>query len=164
VSQASRLATFLGIAVAGSVVALIGSASTWTRVVEPAHELVTSLGSIKVPGTVHTYSAGDLGSPILPIALLCLVFSLMGFLVGPRARIVSTALLLAGGVALLVFTFTVPKPPSNVPGVRHSGPGRVVTSVGAAFVLAGATGALPLASRVQRIRMPESGPDEAGAV
>jgi len=144
----------------GSGLATIGAATTWYRTVQPSRKITSSLGVVPIPGAVHSHSPSDLGSPILPIAVLCLVFGLLAFLLGPRARTVLLGLVVAGSIAVVALTFTVRKPVEAGASVR-SAPGRIVTPIGAAVGLIAAAAGLPLSTKVRRVRMPESGP-EAG--
>ena len=92
--------------------------------------------------------------------MLCLVFGLLAFLLGPRARTVLLGVVVAGSIAVVAVTFTVRKPVEAGASVR-SAPGRIVTPIGAAVGLIAAAAGLPLSTKVRRVRMPESGP-EAG--
>jgi formate hydrogenlyase subunit 3/multisubunit Na+/H+ antiporter MnhD subunit len=112
-----------------------------------------------VRGAVHPYSPADLGSPLLPIALLCLVFTLLAFLVGPRARTVLMGLVLAGAFAMIPLSFVVHKPVAGTGRVEMAA-GRIVAPIGAVFALGGAAAAIPLSARVRRVGMPETGPQE----
>jgi hypothetical protein len=159
VKPAPRLATFLSIAVIGSGVAVIGAATTWYRTVQPDRPITSGLGVARLPGAVHAHSPSDLGSPLLPIAVLCLVFGLLAFLVGPRARAVLIGLVIAGGLALIPLTFVVKKPVEA--GARvESAPGRIVTPTGAVVALAAGVAAFPISTKVRRVRMPETGPGD----
>ena len=155
----SRLAAFLSVTVVGAGVAVIGAATTWYRTVGPTQSIGSPLGTVRVRGAVHPYSPADLGSPLLPIALLCLVFTLLAFLVGPRARTVLVGLVLAGALVLIPLSFVVRKPAAGN-GRVESAAGRVVTPIGAAGALIAAGGVLPLAARVRRVGIPETGPQE----
>jgi hypothetical protein len=159
VTAGSRLAAFLGCAAAGSGVAVIGATTTWYRTVGRAQRIDSSIGTIHVGGNVHSYSSGELGSPLPAIALLCLVFALLAYLVGPRARTLLVGSVLAGSAAMVALSFTVPEPIATA-AVRQGAAGRFVTPIGAAVALVGAAGALPLSARVRRVRMPETGPAE----
>jgi hypothetical protein len=159
VKPGPRLATFLSVTVVGAGVAVIGAGTTWYRTVGPTQTIGSPLGTIRVRGAVHPHSPADLGSPLLPIALLCLVFTLLAFLVGPRARTVLVGLVLAGALAMIPLTFVVHKPARGT-GRVQSAAGRIVTPVGAVVTLVGAGAALPLSARVRRVRMPETGPQE----
>jgi hypothetical protein len=159
VKPGSRLAAFLSLTVTGAGVAVIGAATTWYRTVDPTQSIGSPLGTIRVRGTVHPYSPADLSSPLLPIALLCLVFTLLAYLIGPRARTVLVGLVLAGALAMIPLSFVVHKPAAGT-GRVQSAAGRIVTPVGAVVALVGAGAALPFASRVRRVGMPETGPQE----
>src|SRR5260221_13417925 len=87
--------------------AVIGAATAWYRTIGPTQSIGSRLGTVRVPGAVHSFSPADLGSPLLPIALLCLVFGLLAFLVGPRPRTLLVGLVLAGYVALVALSFLV---------------------------------------------------------
>lgn len=154
-----RLAAFLSVTVAGAGVAVIGAATTWYRTVAPTQSIESQLGTVPLPGAIHPYSPSDLGSPLLPIALLCLVFGLLAFLVGPRARTLLVGLVLAGALAMIPLSFTVDRPPATNARVE-SATGRIVTPIGALVALIGAGAALPLSTRVRRVRIPETGPQE----
>src|SRR5439155_13901344 len=106
----------------------------WYRAVGPTQLIQSPLGTVRVRGAVHTYSPGDLGSALPPIALLCLVFGLLAFLVGPRARTLLVGLVLAGAVAIVVLSFVVHKPVVRS-GTIQSAPGRLVTPLGGAVAL-----------------------------
>ncbi|MGZ4210530.1 MAG: hypothetical protein ACXVQX_08025, partial [Actinomycetota bacterium] len=106
----ARLATFLGGAVAGSALAAIGASTTWYRTIARAHDIPSSIGNIHVRGAVHSYSAGDLGSPIPALALLCLVLAVLAYLVGPRARALLVGLVAAGAASIVALSFFVPAP------------------------------------------------------
>jgi hypothetical protein len=147
------------VTVLGAGVAVIGAATTWYRTVGPAQSIGSPLGTVRVRGAVHPYSPADLGSPLLPIALLCLVFTLLAFLVGPRARRVLVGLVLAGALAMIPLSFVVDKPAAGN-GRVESAAGRIVTPIGAVAALLGAGAAVPLAARVRRVGMPETGPQE----
>ncbi|HJT38006.1 MAG TPA: hypothetical protein VJ818_06235 [Actinomycetota bacterium] len=153
-----RLATYLSIAVIGAGVATVGAATAWYRTVQPTRTITTSLGIVRLPGAVRSHSPSDLGSPVLPIAVLCLVFGLLAFLTGPRSRAVLIGLVGVGSIALVVLTFTVKKP-VETGAVIQSAPGRIVTPVAAVVALGAAAAALPISSSVRRVRMPESGPE-----
>jgi hypothetical protein len=159
VKPAPRLATFLSIAVIGSGVAVIGAATTWYRTVQPPRSITSGIGVARLPGAVHTHSPSDLGSPLLPIAVLCLVFGLLAYLVGPRARAALIGLVIVGAVALIPLTLTVKKP-VEVGARVQSAPGRIVTPIGAVVALGAAVAAFPISARVRRVRMPETGPEE----
>lgn len=142
----------------GSGVAVVGAATTWYRTVQPPRSITTAIGVARVPGAVHSHSPSDLGSSLLPIAVLCLVCGLLAFLVGPRARAALIGLLIVGAVALIPLTFTVMKPIEA--GARvQSAPGRIVTPIGAVVALGAAVSAFPISSKVRRVRMPETGPE-----
>jgi hypothetical protein len=117
---------------------------------------------MNIGGAVHSYTASDLGSPVLPIALMCLVLALGSFLVGPHTRTVLTGLLFLASMALLFFAVTVSGPPAHIVGAALAGPGRIPTYVGAVVACAGAAASFPLVAHVERIRIPESGPEESG--
>ena len=155
-----RLAAFLSCVVVGAGIAVIGAATTWYRTVAPAQSIGSTLGTVRVRGPVHPYAPADLGSPLLPIALLCLVFGLLAFLVGPRARTLLVGLVLAGALALLPLSFVVRKPAAGT-GKVETAAGPIVTPIGAVVALVGAGAALPLSTRVRRVRMPETGPADA---
>jgi hypothetical protein len=159
VKPGSRLAAFLSVTVVGAGVAVIGGATTWYRTVGPTQSIGSPLGTVRVRGAVHPYSPADLGSPLLPIALLCLVLTLLAFLVGPRARAVLVGLALAGALALIPLSFVVRKPAAGNGRVEGAA-GRIVTPIGAVVALVGAAAALPLSARVRRVGMPETGPQE----
>jgi len=159
VKPAPRLATFISIAVIGSGVAVIGAATAWYRTAQPPQTITSGIGVVRIPGAVHSHSPSDLGSALLPIAVLCLVLGLLAFLVGPRARAALIGLVIVGAVALLPLTFTVKKPVAV--GARvQSAPGRIVTPIGALVALGGAVWAFPISTKVRRVRMPESGPGD----
>jgi hypothetical protein len=139
--------------------AVIGAATAWYKTIAPTQSIGSPLGTVRFRGAVHSFSPADLGSPLLPIALLCLVFGLLAFLVGPRARTLLVALVLAGAVASLPLSFVVRKPVLQAGNIQ-SAPGRIVTPIGAVIALVGAGSALPLSARVRRVRMPETGPVE----
>lgn len=155
---APRLATFLSIAVIGSGVAVIGAATTWYRTTQPSRSITSGIGVVRLPGAVHAHSPSDLGSPILPIAVLCLVCGLLAFLVGPRARAALIGLVIVGAVALIPLTFTVKKPVEAGARVQSTA-GRVVTPIGAVVALSAAVPAFPISAKVRRVRMPETGPE-----
>ena len=136
---------------------MIGAATAWYRTVRPGSTITSRIGTVRLPDVVHSHSPSDLGSPLLPIAVLCLVVGLLAFLVGPRARAASIALVAVGSVAVIVVGFTVRKPVESGATVR-SAPGRIVTPIGAFLALGSAAAALPLSTKVRRVRMPESGP------
>jgi hypothetical protein len=159
VKPGPRLAAFLSCAVVGAGIAVIGSATAWYRTIAPTRSIGSPLGTVRVRGAVHSFSPADLGSPLLPIALLCLVFGLLAFLMGPRARTLLVGLVLAGALSLIPLSFVVHKPPAGTAKVE-SAAGRIVTPIGALVALAGAAAALPLSARVRRVRMPETGPQE----
>jgi hypothetical protein len=159
VKPGPRLAAFLSLTVVGAGVAVIGAATTWYRTVGPTQSIGSPLGTVRVRGAVHPYSPADLGSPLLPIALLCLVFTLLAFLVGPRARTVLVGLVLVGALALIPLSFVVRKPTLSA-GTIQSAAGRIVTPIGGVVALVGAGAALPLSARVRRVRIPETGPQE----
>ena len=154
-----RLAAFLSCVGVGSGIAVIGAATTWYRTVAPTQSIGSPLGTVRVRGAVHPYSPADLGSPLLPIALLGLVFGLLAFLVGPRARTLLVGLVLVGALAMIPLSFVVRKPVAGI-GKVESAAGRVVSPIGAVVALVGAAAALPLSARVRRVRMPETGPAE----
>jgi hypothetical protein len=139
--------------------AVIGAATAWYKTIAPTQSIGSPLGTARLPGAVHSFSPSDLGSPLLPIALLCLVFGLLAFLVGPRARTLLVGLVLGGAVAMIPLSFVVHKPAVRERTI-HSAPGRIVTPIGAVVALIGAGAALPLSTRVRRVRMPETGPVE----
>jgi hypothetical protein len=149
----------LSVAAIGSGVAVIGAAATWFRTVQPARSITSGIGVVRLPGAVHSHSPSDLGSPLLPIAVLCLVFGLLAFLVGPRARAVLIGLVIVGAVALIPLTFAVKKPVEAGARVQDA-PGRVVTPIGAVVALVAGAGAFPISSKVRRVRMPETGPGD----
>jgi len=159
VKPGPRLAAFLSCVVVGAGVAVIGATTAWYRTVGPTQSIGSPLGTVRVRGAIHPYSPADLGSPLLPIALLCLVFALLAFLVGPRARTLLVGLVLAGAVAVLALSFVVHKPALRA-GTTQSAPGRIATPIGAVVAVLGAAAALPLSARVRRVRMPETGPAE----
>ena len=143
----------------GCGLATVGAATAWYKTVQPSRAITTAIGTVHVRGAVHSHSPSDLGSPVLPIAVLCLVFVLLAFLVGPRARTASVGLVVAGTIAILALSFTVKKP--SEAGARvQSAPGRILTPIGAVVGLAGAGAAFPLSTTVRRVRMPETGPEE----
>ncbi len=114
---------------------------------------------MRIPGAVHTHSPSDLGSALLPIAVLCLLCGLLAFLVGPRARAALMGLVVAGAVAVIALTFTVKKPVES--GARvESAPGRIVTPIGGLVALGAAAAALPISTQVRRVPMPETGPGD----
>jgi hypothetical protein len=159
VKPGPRLAAFLSLTVVGAGVAVIGAATTWYRTVDPTQTIGSPLGTVRVRGAVHPYSPADLGSPLLPIALLCLVFTLLAFLVGPRARTALVGLVLAGSLAMIPLSFVVHEPPAGN-GKVEGAAGRIVTPIGAVVGLLGAGASLPLSARVRRVGMPETGPQE----
>ena len=156
---APRLAAYLSVVVIGSGVAVIGAATTWYRTVRPGGTITSGIGPVRLPDVVHSTSPSDLGSALLPIAVLCLVFGLLAFLVGPRARAVLIGLVAVGSVAVLVLSFTVKKP-AEAGATVQGGAGRVITPIAAAVALGAAIPALPISARVRRVRMPEAGPAE----
>jgi hypothetical protein len=159
VKPAPRLATLLSVAVIGSGVVVIGAATTWYRTIQPDRTITSAIGVVRVPGAVHSHSPSDLGSSLLPIAVLCLVCGLLAFLVGPRARAALIALIIVGAVALIPLTFAVKRPVEA--GARvESAPGRIVTPIGAVVALAAAGAAFPVSTKVRRVRMPETGPGD----
>jgi hypothetical protein len=145
--------------VVGSGIAVIGAATTWYRTVGPTQLIGSPLGTLRVRGAIHPYSPADLGSPLLPIALLCLVFTLLALLLGPRVRTLLVGLVLAGALAMIPLSFVV-RGPAAGNGSVQSAAGRIVTPIGAVVVLFGAGAALPLSARVRRVGMPETGPQE----
>jgi hypothetical protein len=163
VSAGGRLATFLTCAVVGAGIAVLGSTTTWYRTTSPGRDISSSAGTIHVSGAVKSYSPGDLGSALPPIAIISLVLAVLAFLVGPRVRGVLVALVAAGGIGVialgLALRFTVVvQPGSHV----ESGTGRLLALIGAVVAVLGAGLALPTAGRVRRVGMPESGPKEGG--
>ena len=139
--------------------AVIGAATTWYRTVQPDRSITSGIGVARVPGVVHSHSPSDLGSSLLPIAVLCLVCGLLAFLVGPRSRAALISLVIVGAVALIPLTFTVKKPVEL--GARvQSAPGRIVTPIGALIAFGAAVPAFPISTKVRRVQMPESGPGE----
>lgn len=141
----------------GSGIAVIGATTTWYRTIARGRDIPSSLGTVHVRGAEHSFSAGDLGSPLPAIGLLCLMLAVLAFLVGPRARTLLVALVTAGAAAILILSFVV-RAPSPGNGTRQGGPGRIVTPVGGAIALGMSLVALPLAPEVRRARIPESGP------
>ena len=156
---APRLATCLSVVVVGAGVATIGAATAWYRIVRPGGTITSGLGNVHLPDVVASRSPSDLGSPVLPIAVLCLVLGLLAFLVGPRARVVLIDLAIAAGIALLALSFAVTRPATTGAAVKTAA-GRIVTPIGAVVVLGAAAAALPVSASVRRVRMPESGPGE----
>ena len=156
-----RLATFLSCAVVGAVVSVIGSTTTWYRTINPAHDITSSAGTIHVSGTVKTWSPGDLGSALPPIAVISLILTVLAFLVGPRARTFLLGLVVLGGIAVIALGSGLHLGVSLLAGTRiESGPGRALAIIGSVVMVAGAVLALPLAGKVRRVGMPESGPKE----
>jgi hypothetical protein len=159
VKPASRLASSISVLVVGAAVATIGAATAWYRTIRPGGTITSGIGNVRLPDVVVSRSPSDLGSPVLPIAVLCLVLGLLAFLVGPRARAVLIGLAVAGGIAMLALSFTVTRPVATGATV-HTAAGRIVTPIGAVVVLGAAGAALPVSTSVRRVRMPESGPGE----
>jgi hypothetical protein len=159
VKPGPRLAAFLSCVVVGAGFAVIGAATAWYKTIAPTQSIGSPLGTVRVRGAVHSFSPADLGSPLLPIALLCLVFGLLAFLVGPRARTLLVGLVLVGALSLIPLSFVVHKPAAGNARVE-SVAGRIVAPIGAVVALAGAAAALPLSAQVRRVRMPETGPQE----
>ena len=160
-SPGSRLATSLSCAVVGAGVAVLGSTTTWYRVIAPGRDISSSAGTIHVSGAVRSYSPGDLGSALPPIAIISLVLAVLAFLVGPRVRTALVSILIAGEVAVIALSvavqFEVLVPSGST---IENGQGRGFALIGAVVAIAAGVVALPVARTVRRVGMPESGPKE----
>jgi len=163
VTKGSRLATSLSCTVVGAGVAVLGSTTTWYRAVAPRHDITSSAGTIHVSGAVKTYSPGDLGSALPPIAIIALVLAVLAYLVGPRARAALISIVIAAEISVIGLALALRFRVSVEGGSKiETGAGRAVALIGAIVAIASGVAALPVARTVRRVGMPESGPKEDG--
>jgi len=160
------------VAVVGGALATAGSRATWFVVSERSAAVsIPGQGTFRFPARVVHLSGGDLSSAVTGTALLLLIFSGLGFLVGPRARAVLLVAIMAGS-GVLIWVSARPSRSDAItaalqtkrfstahPEVRD-GAGRAISIAGAAAAGVTALVAFPLAARVGKVRMPESGPEE----
>ena len=157
----SRLATSLSCAVVGAGVAVLGSTTTWYRTIAPGRDITSSAGTIHVSGAVKTYSPGDLGSALPPIAIISLVLAVLAFLVGPRARAALLSIVIAGEIAVIALGLALRFRVLVEAGSKiEGGAGRALVLTGGIVAIAAGVAALPLARTVRRVGMPETGPKE----
>lgn len=159
-------------AVAGSILATIGSRATWFVVSEGSASIsIPNEGTFRFPARAVHLSGGDLSGGVMGIALLVLVGSLLSLLAGPRLRTACVAAVVVGSAALLWLSIGVERSDAiqaargtnDISAARpevSQKTGRAITIAGAALAGLGGIVALPSAASVGRFRMPESGPEE----